>query len=157
MTDVRRSGGRGREPPHRDDAPPAHELGEERLGRRDLGSRRRPVRARGARMRRHDVPEQDVLREAEAPEDAVDDRRRRLGRTAAAELPLGGERQAADAGAAVAGRLADEQKRRVEPRFEVLGEPPATKRLVRVLVVGRADSSVGEPGDEAAHRLSRMQ
>ena len=48
----------------------------------------------------------------ELGERAPDDRRGRLGRPAARELALGGERDSGDARAAVAGRLADEQKRR---------------------------------------------
>src|SRR5579884_2073060 len=74
-----------------DDATAAH-LVEERRRRLDLGARRPPVRALAARMRRHDVPEQYLVLHAEASEHAVDDRRRRLGRTGAREQALGRER-----------------------------------------------------------------
>ena len=57
--------------------------------------------------------------EAELVEHAVDDRRRRLAGRLSRELPLGGERDAGDARAAVAGRLADEQQRRVGAGVEV--------------------------------------
>jgi len=39
-------------------------------------------------MRRDDVPEQDALLEPKLGEDAVDDRRARLGRAAPGQLPL---------------------------------------------------------------------
>ena len=60
-------------------------------------------------------------REAELGEHALDDRRRRLGRAPAGQLPLGGERDPRDPRAAVAGRLADEQERRLRPRLEIGG------------------------------------
>jgi acylphosphatase len=94
-------------------------------------------------MRRDDVPEQDVVLEAELAEDAVHDRRRRLGGTTAGELPLGRERDSRDPGSAIAGRLADEQDRRPCAVSEVRGQPVAEERRVRsggVLVERRADA-----------------
>lgn len=54
----------------------------------DLSIRRLSVRGRGPRMRRHDVPEEDVVLDPELVEHAVDDRRARLGRSRAGELSL---------------------------------------------------------------------
>ena len=78
-------------------------------------------------MGRHDVPEQHLLVELELGEDAVDDRRRRLGRPGAGELTLGGERDAGDSRAAVAGGLADEHERRIALRVEVGGRAGARR------------------------------
>jgi len=69
-------------------------------------------------MGRDDVPQQDVVLDAELLEHAVDDRRRRLGRPGARELAFGRERDAADASAAIAGGLADED----DPSSAMLGE-----------------------------------
>ena len=60
-----------------------------------------------------------MLLEPELGQDAVDDRRRRLRGAVAGQLPLGRERQAGDARAAVARCLADEQDRSLAPAFEV--------------------------------------
>ena len=73
-------------------------------------------------MSRHEVPEQDVLFDSELRERPVDDRRRRLSRTGAGQLPLRGERDPGDAGAAVTGRLGDEQERGVVPLDAGSGE-----------------------------------
>ena len=81
----------------------------------DLGAGRLPVRLRRARMRRDEVPEQDVVLEPELRERPLHDRRGRLRRPAAGQLALGGERNPRDARAAVAGRLADEQDPRPAP------------------------------------------
>src|SRR5438105_3063586 len=152
MADVRCAGDLLGEPADGDDPPTGHERGEEAAGVVDLGPGRRPVRARRSGMRRHDVPEQHLLLEPELVQDAVDDRRGRLGRPRPGQLPLGGEGEAAEAGAAVAGRLADEEDRRLTPRVEVVREPQPAKRRVRVLVVGGADPRGGELVDEASHR-----
>ena len=58
----------------------------------DLTPGRGAVRGLGAGMRRDDVPEENVLVDAEVGEYAMDDRRGRLGRSAAGEEPLGRER-----------------------------------------------------------------
>ncbi len=123
MPDVRSVERLRGEPPDGDDAAAARQLVEERPGgatSRRVGRRLDEARAG---MRRHDVPEQDVVLDPELREHAVDDRRGRLGGAAPGQLPLGGERDAADAGAAVAGRLADEQDRRVRARREMLARP----------------------------------
>ena len=95
------------------------------------------------------------LGEPELAEHAVDDRRRRLGRARAGQLPLGGERDPRDAGAAVAGRLADEQDRRVRALVEIRREAGAPQRSARadpVEVRGLPDPGGREPVDERAHR-----
>jgi hypothetical protein len=115
--------------------------------------RGRAVRARVAgtvRMRRHHVPEQDVGRELELRERAVDDRRRRLGRPRAGELALGREREPADTRAAVAGRLADEQVPGSRPPLQVAPQPLAAGLGVGVLVERRADARPRELVDELA-------
>ena len=81
MADVRAAERLVRDAADRDDAAAARELARERQARLDLA----PASARRfeplvAGMRRHDVPEQHVVREPELAEHAVDDRRRRLGR-----------------------------------------------------------------------------
>ena len=111
---------------HGDDAATRGEELEERAGRLDLVGPRSAVGRRLAepvRVRRHDVPEQHVLLEAELVEHAVDDRRRRLRGPASRQLALGGERDAADPRAAVAGRLSDEQELGFRAPLEVVGEP----------------------------------
>jgi len=100
------------------------------------------------RMRRHDVPKQHVVVEAELCEDAMDDRRRRLRRAAAAELALRREGQPAHARAAIAGRLADEQIRRAAPPPQVRDQPLPAEPRRRVLVERLADSRTGERLDE---------
>ncbi len=73
-------------------------------------------------MRRHDVPEQHLVLDAELGEHAVHDRRRRLGRAGTRELALGSERNPADACAAVAGGLADEHDPRARASLEIGAE-----------------------------------
>src|SRR5262245_57980272 len=73
----------------------------------DLAPGRRAIRAMRARMGRDDVPEQDVVIEPVLGENAVDDRRRRLGRPGSRQLPLGREGESGDTCTAIAGRLAD--------------------------------------------------
>src|SRR5229473_2320854 len=80
----------------------------------------------------------------ELREDALDDRRRCLPRSAAGQLTLGGERQAGDARAAVAGRFADEQVGGARSVFEIRtkplpSEPCAGSRPIEV--EGRTDAS----------------
>ncbi len=95
-------------------------------------ARRRPVRALGARVRRHDIPEEDVALDSELCEHRVDDGRGRLGRPGAGELALGGQRNARDARPAIAGRLGDEEEARAAPLGEIRGEPsPAGARRRR--------------------------
>jgi hypothetical protein len=74
----------------------------------------------------------------------VDDRGRRLGRRRARQLALGRERDAGDAGAAVAGGLADEQQRRFRPGIEVAVEA-LDEPLVTVLIERVADPRSREP------------
>src|SRR5581483_8624131 len=105
-------------------------------------------------MCRHDVPEQHVLLDAELREHAVDDRRRRLRRAVAGQLPLGGERDAADARAAVAGRLADEHDGRVTPGAQVRLEPLPAQPRAAVLVEGLADPGPGESVYQCSQRTT---
>jgi hypothetical protein len=67
----------------------------------------------------NDVPEQHRLHQPELGEHAVNDGRGRLCRAGAGQLPLGGEGDAGNAGAAVPGCLTDEENRSVRTRFEV--------------------------------------
>ncbi len=114
-----------REPTHGDHPAASREGGEKRSARSDLSRSRAPVRlriARAMRMRRHDVPEDRPLRYPELAERPPDDRRRRLGRPGSGELPLGGERDPGQTGAAVSGRLSDEEDVRLAALLEVGGE-----------------------------------
>ena len=76
------------------------------------------------------------------------------GGPAAGELALRGERDPGDAGAAVAGRLADEQQRRVFASLEV-GKQPVAPRVgavaVTIEVERRADRGAAQPLDELLH------
>ena len=91
----------------------------------------------------------------------MDDRRRRLRRPEARELALGGERQAADACAPVAGRLPDEEELGGARPFEIAGEAPVEAAACRVLVERGSDSGPREgrrergPAQEADCRLDR--
>ncbi len=148
MTDVRRVEHRRRDAADRDHVSAPDELVEIRPRRLDLRARRRAVRRRCAGMRRHDVPEEHVVRDPELAEDAVDDRRARLGRAASRELAFRRERDAADARAAVAGGLADEDDRGIGARLEVRAQALLPERRTRVLVVGPADARVRQAVDE---------
>src|SRR6185312_8497753 len=89
--------------------------------------------------------------EAELGERAADDRRRRLSRASARELPLRGERDAGDARAAMSGGLADEQERRVFERGQVGMKPQAPRGgtvAVTIEVERRADRSAAQTLDE---------
>jgi hypothetical protein len=117
-----------REPPDRDHAAAAREAVQVREASPDFLARRPPVGIRTTglvRMRRNDVPEQDVLRQSELGEHAVNDRRAGLRRSGAGELALRGERDAGDPRTEVAGSLADEQEGRVAAALEVRLQPLA--------------------------------
>ena len=105
--------------------------------------------ARTVRMGGHDVPEQDLVLEVELAERPVDDGRRRLGGASPGELPFGRERNAADAGAPVAGGLAHEEERRRGPPLEVRGQTPSTSVRLGVLVERGADPGPCKLLDEA--------
>src|SRR3954454_2299717 len=142
---------RVRDPADGDDTAPRRQPIDEMKPRRHLRARRRMVRPLRPRVRRHDVPEQHVVADAELREDAVDDRRARLGRAGARQLALRGEREPRDARAAVPGRLADEQQARLPPRFEVRRQPPSEDTgagSLAVEVEGAADLGAPELGDE---------
>jgi hypothetical protein len=142
-------------PADRQHAPAGGELVREHAALGDLAARRSAIRRLGARMGRHDVPEQHLVAQAELGEDAVDDRGRRLRRARARQLPLGGERDARDAGAAIAGRLADEEERRRRVLLQVRAQPTAADVRAVALAVeveGLADRGVGEAVDERARR-----
>jgi hypothetical protein len=119
MADVRAADNGVRDAADGDRPAPVRESAQKGQPGVDLGSRRATIRARRAGVRRDDVPEQDLLLEAELDEDAVDDGGCRFCRPVPRELPLGGERNAADAGPAIAGGLPDEEKRRGASRLEV--------------------------------------
>ena len=100
-----------------------------------LIGRRRAVRGRGAGMGRDDVPEQHLVGQPQFGKNAVDDRRCRLGRPRSRQLAFGGERDPGDPGAAVARRLADQQKWGPGSGLEVGGEAgTAERRTVTVTV-----------------------
>jgi len=102
------------------------------------------------RVRRYDIPEQDVVLEPELGEHAMDDRRRRLGWAGARELTLGRERQPADARPAIACRLADEQVLRAAAAAQVRRQALAAKPRRGVLVERIADPCPGKGLDERA-------
>jgi hypothetical protein len=129
-------------PADREDPTPARELAGERDSRFDLGSCRRAVRARGARVRRHDVPEEDIALDVQLLEHAVHDRRRRLGRPGARQQSLRCKRDPGNARAPVAGSLTDEQDRRVGALLEV-ARKALREMVVTVLVERVADLSGG--------------
>ena len=148
---------RGSERSRRDPADGNHlfvfcQLNCEWEARFDLRFRRPAVAVLGARMRRDDVPEEDA--DAGLCQRPVDNRGRRFCRPDAAELALGRERDARDARASVARRLADEQDRRVRVLVEVAPEALTQQRRAvpfPVEVPCRADAGAGEPVDERAH------
>ena len=148
VPDIRRvEDGRG-DPPDGDDAAAAGQLVEERSRCAHLTARRPPVRISRPRVRRDDVPQKHIVLEAELAEDAMHDRRARLGRARAGQLTLGRERHTADARAAIAGSLADEDDGRRGALLEIDAESFAPERRARVLIVRRADARAGEPIDE---------
>ena len=109
MPDIRGSGDRGCEPPDGDQAAVLGEFLEEGPRGEDLEPGRTPVRRLRPRVGGHDVPAQRV--QLELGEDPLHDRGRRLGRPAATELTLRGERQTGDPGTAIAGSLTHEKQR----------------------------------------------
>jgi hypothetical protein len=119
MTDIRRLQGGLGQPSDRDHTPSTCELAGEDEPRVDLRPCGLAIRALRSGMGRDDVPEQQVVSQAEFGEHALDDGRRRFRWTGAAQLPLGGEGKPRDAGAAVARRLAHEQDRSVRACLEV--------------------------------------
>jgi hypothetical protein len=161
MSDVRSAEHGVSQAPDCDNTPSARELGEEHPAAFDLGRRRAPIRVRAARemrMRRHQVPEKDVLLQTQVGQDAMDDRCGRLAGRTARQLALGRERDAAYARAAITGCLADEKETRRTPAFEVtlqaltsdLGARPATVEVECV-----ADVSGGQARDEVTGRPHR--
>jgi hypothetical protein len=147
--------------PDCDHTPSTGELDEKCPPTVDLDTRRAPIRVRTAgqmRMRRHQVPEKDVLLEAQVGEDAMDDGRGGLAGSATRQLTLGCERDAADARAAIAGRLADQKETGGTSDLEVtlqalssdVGALAVTVEIERV-----ANVSVGQAGDEVADRAHR--
>jgi hypothetical protein len=155
MAHVRRFEELLREPADGDDATPVGQLRHEAGALVRLGTRRRAVRAGSAlqvRVRRHDVPEEHVVREPELGEDALHDRGRRLAGRTPGDLALGGEGQAAHSRPAVPGRLTDQQKARAVAGAEILLEPrpPDLGALaVTVEVERRPDPGGGEIPHEA--------
>src|SRR5213078_828757 len=145
MSDIRRIENRRSEPADGDRDTFAGQLLEERGSRLDFRSRRAPVRGLAAGMRRHDVPQEHLVLDAELREHAVDDRGRRLCRTGAGELALRREGDPAHACAAVAGCLADQDDPGLATSLEIRTEPLAQVRRSGVLVVRLADSGAGEP------------
>jgi Bacterial PH domain len=110
----------------RHDPAASRELADERAPRIDLGSRRGPVRIGAPSqvgMGRDGVPEEHLVHGPELGENAVDDRRSRFGRACAGQLALGRERNPGNPGAAIPGRLADEQKWRTGSFVEVGAKP----------------------------------
>jgi hypothetical protein len=105
-------------------------------------------------MSRDDVPEQDVLFDPELVEDAVDDRRGRLGRPGAGELALGGEGDAADPGTAISRGLADEDDRGVPFPIEVLLEAFPPQARTAVLIERVADPRARERGYQRSQRTT---
>src|SRR5689334_18462912 len=110
MPYIRSTRDRLSKPPDGQNAPPRGHLPEKRRPRQDFLVARAAVRSLRPRMGRDDVPAEGL--DPQLGEDAPDDRRRRLGRAAAGELPLGGERDPRDARSPVPGGFSDEQ----EPR-----------------------------------------
>ena len=153
MPDVGRVDCRRCDPPDREPAASVHQLTRERKAGFDFGPRRGAIGITSSRVRRHDVPQQHVLLEAELREHAVHDRRGRLGRPGARQLPLGRERDARDARAAVARRFPDKQDGRGSVLLEVARETPS-QPVVSVLVERVADSRSGEAVYQRSQRTT---
>lgn len=138
-----------------DDAPPFREGREELEAGDGLRAGRPAIRGRGTRVHRHDVPEQHVVLDPELAQDAMHDRRGRLGRARAGELALRRERDPRDARATVAGSLPDEENRRVRSACQVGPKPLPEERCpraFRVLVEGAPDLRGGELVDVCLRR-----
>ena len=153
MADVASADDRVGQPADGDRPATGRELVEEAHCLEYFGFRRpavRPRLPRLVRMRRHDIPKEDVLLEPELGEHAMDDRGRRLRRALARELALGRERQPANPRPAVPGRLPDEQVPRLRAPVQIGLEPGAAKPRAGVLIEGRPDPGAGELLDERA-------
>ena len=109
MADIRSSSGASREPADGNQAAVLRELLEAGPRGENLEPGRTPVRRLRPWVGGHDVPAQGV--QLELGEDPLHDRGRRLGRPAATELTLRGERQTGDPGTAIAGSLTHEKER----------------------------------------------
>ena len=107
------------DPPDGDHAAAACELARERHPRCDLTARRTAIRALAAGMRRDDVPEQDLVRETELGESAVDHGCGRFGRAMAGELALRRERNSGHARATVPGRFGNEEAAGAGPFVQI--------------------------------------
>src|SRR5207248_123074 len=90
----------------------------------------------------------------ELGERVLDDRRRRLGRPAAGELPLRCERDAGDARAAKAGCFADEDESRVQLLLEVAHQSLAAL-LCAFAVAVEVERRPDLRGGELSHELLR--
>src|SRR6266480_5847607 len=149
MPQIWGASGLGREAAHGQDPAARGDFFEEGPGGGYFSPGGPSVRRGRAGMRRHDVPAERF--ECQLAERPLEDGRGRLGRPLARQLPLGRERDAGNAGAAVAGGLADEKQLRGRPLVEVVAEaPPADLGPVAVAIeVERlADLGGGEPPDE---------
>jgi hypothetical protein len=153
MADVWGPGDPFGKPPHGENPAAARQFLQERKRVGDLGHSRTAVRSFRARVCRDDVPAERV--ELELPQRPLDDRRSRLRRAASGHLALGRERDARDAGAAIARRLADEEQLRGRVVLEVRADavPPQLGALPVPVEVERVpDPRRGEPGDEPLRR-----
>src|SRR5437763_14444 len=151
VPDVRAAERLVRDAPDRDHAPPGRELARERDAGGDLAARRSAIRMRLARVRRHRVPEEHVVLEAELRQHAVDHGGGRLRRALAGQLALGGERDPRHARPTVPWRLGNHQHARGGALVEVALEPTAQEHRPSadaVEVVRRADLGRGQPLDE---------
>src|SRR6266545_449359 len=123
MPDVRGARGSCRQAADGQDPAAAGQVFEERPGGGHFVPRGRPVRARRARVRRHDVPAESL--ELQLCKDPPDNRGARLGRATPRQLALRGEGNAGDPRAPVAGGFPDQEHGRSGIGLEVLEEPSA--------------------------------
>ncbi|MBD0338561.1 MAG: acylphosphatase [Thermoleophilia bacterium] len=107
-------------------------------------------------MGRDDVPQQNLLPEAELQQRAAHDRGARLGRPRAGHLALRREREAAHPRAPVPRGLAHEEDRRLPPQLEVGLQPLPEVRRRRVLVERPADPRPGEGVHETTEVRRRV-
>ena len=106
-------------PADRDHEPPGCERGDEAQSDGYLVACGCPILALRPRMSGNDVPEENVVLEAELREHPMNDRGRRLGGPGAGELALRRERDSRDPRTAVSRSLADEKDSCIPSRFEV--------------------------------------
>ena len=107
-------------------------------------------------MRRDEIPEDDVVSEAELGEDPLHDRRACLGGPAPGELPLGREGDSAYTSTSVAGRFPYQEDggrtalRQIDSKAATphLGSP-----AFAIEVESRPDARAGEALDQSLHRL----